>query len=539
MGWLVKAAVIVSMTGSFGTGAFAEPPRNLDARVEEIRLAAGVPGMAVVVVENGKVTHARGYGERRLGKGEPVDADTLFQLGSVTKAFTTAALAVLVDQGRIDWNDRVIDHMPWFQMYDPWVTREMTIVDLLVHRSGLGLGAGDLLSIPRSSLSRAETVRRLRYIKPATSFRSAFGYSNLLYAAAGQLIEEVTGRTWEEFVHDQVLRPAGMNTATSDSKGRRRAENRAWPHVRLNGPMFGMGDQQMLDDSGKGEFDPELGSNGAPAGSVSASAKDMGRWIAIQLAHGVLPDGGGRLFSEAAAREMWTPRTLEPIEPTPEPAAAATPRFLSYALGWTETDYRGHRLLRHSGAVFGAHAVIMLLPERNVGFAMMINSDDGEASVGLAFELLDHYLDRPYFDWGSAWREVVRRRKEEAVAKLKKEAASPAPVGPSLPLDRYAGKYADAWYGSISIAQTGGALTMNFEQTPGMIGTLTHWQYDTFRVDWRDPLIEPAYVTFMLDADGTVERIGMRAVSPLADFSFDYQDLELRPVAQGEKHARE
>src|SRR3954470_21669649 len=177
----------------------AAPPPDFDARVEGLRKQVGVPGMAIAIVENGKVTLAKGYGVKKLGSPDAIDADTIFPTGSIGKAFTVADLAVLVDQGRISWDDKVIDRLPGFQMYDPWVTREMTIRDLLVHRSGLGLGAGDLLFVPRSNLSRVETVKRLRFIKPATSFRSAYAYDNILYMVVGQLIEAVSGKTWEDF----------------------------------------------------------------------------------------------------------------------------------------------------------------------------------------------------------------------------------------------------------------------------------------------------------------------------------------------------
>ncbi len=525
-----RAATFAAATWCLTGVARADAPAGFDARVEQIRTAVGVPGLAVTIVENGKVTLARGYGVRRLGEDAPVDADTIFQLGSVGKAFTTAALAVLVDRGQIAWDDKVTDRIPWFQMYDPWVTREMTLVDLLVHRSGLGLGAGDLMFVPRSTLSRAETVRRLRYIRPATSFRSGYAYDNVLYLVAGQLIEEVSGKSWERFMREDVLVPAGMHTATSDRAFRRRTRNRAWPHARRDGPMHGMGTQRSLDDSGQAEFDPELGANAAPAGGVAASANDMGRWIAIQLARGALPEGPGRLFSEAASRQMWTPRVHLPIAPSPGPTAAATPQWNGYALGWMERDYRGRRLVMHSGAVFGAQAIVVLVPDRNVGFSVAINCEDGEAALGIAYELLDHYLDQPRYDWGAAWQEVVRQRDERGVALLKQQTSAPARAGPSLPLQRYAGEFADAWYGPIAIAHRDGQLTLEFKQTPGMSGALTHWQYDTFRVDWRDPLIEPAYVTFALKADGSIDRISMRAVSPLADFSFDYQDLDFRPT---------
>jgi CubicO group peptidase (beta-lactamase class C family) len=295
--------------------------------------------------------------------------------------------------------------------------------------------------------------------------------------------------------------------------------------------MHGMGTQQALDDSGQAELDPELGRNAAPAGGVAASAADMGRWIAVQLGRGALPEGTGRVWSEAAARQMWTPRVHLPISPSPGPVAAATPQFNSYALGWNERDYKGHRLLMHTGAVFGAQAIIVLIPDREVGFSVSINCEDGEAALGIAYELLDHYLEQPRYDWAAAWQEVVRQRDEHAVALLKKQTSAPVRVGPSLPLDGYAGEFTDAWYGPMAVVLRNGRLTIDFKQTPGMTGELAHWQYDTFRVEWRDPLIEPAYVTFALKADGSVDRVSLKAVSPLADFSFDYQDLDFRPAA--------
>ena len=175
--------------------AIAAPPKGFEARVEALRKQIGVPGVAIAIVENDKVTLAKGFGVKRLGTSDAVDADTIFPNVSTGKAFTVAALGILVDEGKIGWDDKIIDHLPGFQMYDPWVTREMTIRDLLVHRSGLRLGAGDLLFVPRTNLTRAESVRRLRYIKPATSFRSAYAYDNILYMVAGQLIEDVTGET--------------------------------------------------------------------------------------------------------------------------------------------------------------------------------------------------------------------------------------------------------------------------------------------------------------------------------------------------------
>lgn len=519
---------IIGLALTLAAAAEAAPPANFDSRVEELRRSIGVPGVSISIVENGQVTLAKGYGVKKVGSNDPVGADTILPTGSTGKAFTVAALGILVDRGKIDWDDKVIDHLADFRMYDPWVTREMTIRDLLVHRSGLGLGAGDLLFVPRSDRSRAETVRALRHIKPATSFRSGYAYDNLLYIVAGQLIEAVTGKTWEAFVAEEVLAPAGMRRTTTSDVARYAVADRAQPHARLNGAIRGVGDQEMLDERN------DSGQNAAPAGGLASSANDIARWLLIQLAHGKLPEGDGHLFSEAVHSEMWNPVVIQPITRRPPELKPTEPMFYTYALGWGVQDYRGAKVIWHGGAVSGFLSAVVLIPEKNVGFAIFINSEDGELVRGLMYELLDHYLGLP----AGGWPEKLRAYKQQQVASVLKAftagTAKPARRGPSLPLERYAGNYVDPWYGAIAIAADKGKLTIDFTKTPHMNGTLEHWQYDTFRTRFTDKSIEPAYVTFNLDADGKVERITMKPVSPLADFSFDYQDLSFTPVAETE-----
>lgn len=502
----------------------AAPPADFDARVESLRAKIGTPGLAIAIVENGEATLAHGYGVSKVGATERVDADTIFPTGSTGKAFTVAALATLVDAGKIGWDDKVTDRLPGFQMYDPWVTREMTIRDLLVHRSGLGLGAGDLLMVPRGSISRAEAVKRLRFIKPATSFRSGYAYDNVLYMVAGQLIEAVTGQTWEDYVREHVLAPAGMTHSTSDADRRFATANRAYPHARP-GRVRGTGPLQLLDER------DELGRAGAPAGGLAISANDMTKWLALQLAHGKLPSGE-RLFSEAAHAAMWKPEVLTPIGPQPEALKLAEPMFQAYALGWNVRDYRGTKIVTHGGAVLGFQSVVTLIPSKNIGFAIELNSEDGEIALGLMYELLDHYLGFPANDWPAKYSAFKQERLAGALKALDAPAAKPAKVGPSLPLARYAGTYADPWYGNIEVGVRKGSLTIDFKPTPRMGGALEHWQYDTFITRLDDKTIEPAFVTFGLDADGRVERITMKPVSPLADFSYDYADLLFTPVAQ-------
>ncbi len=508
--------------------ALAAPPKGFEQRVEAARTAIGVPGMAIAIVENDRVTFAKGFGVRAIGKPERVDADTIFPTGSTGKAFTVAALGILVDEGKIGWDDKVIDHLPGFQMYDPWVTREMTIRDLLVHRSGLGLGEGDLLFVPRASLSRAESVRRLRYMKPATSFRSGFAYDNVLYMVAGQLIESVTGETWEKYVAEHVLKPAGMLHSTTEEADRFADPDRAQPHARMDGGLRGAGRQQMLDER------DELGRNAAPAGGLAVSANDMSRWLRIQLDNGELPDHAGRLFSAAAHEQMWKPVVLQPIAKLPPSLESTQPMFDTYALGWDVRDYGGAKIVWHGGAVFGFLTAVVLIPEKHVGFSIEINSEDGEIIRGFMYELLDHYLGRPRVDWVARIRAEKEKKVAEALAALKTKSAAPAQVGPSLPMAGYAGTYSDPWYGNIEVTAASGKLRIDFKSTPNMGGALEHWQYDTFVTHFDDKNIEPAYVTFNLDSDGKIDRITMKPVSPLADFSYDYRDLHFTP-AKAEK----
>ncbi len=523
--------VLVIATGlSMAAAASAAPPPDFDAHVDKVIRDHDVPGMAIAIVEQGKIVHAKGYGVRRLGGTEAVDADTLFPTGSTGKAFTAAALAILVDEGKLHWDDKVIDHLPDFRMYDPWVTREITVRDLLVHRSGLGLGAGDLLFIPRSSRSRTDIVRALRNLKPATSFRSNYAYDNILYIVAGEVIAATSGQDWESFMRERVFKPAGMDSSVSDEKDRFANPNRAQPHARLDPRVRGLGPQQVLPER------EGLGQVGAPAGGLSSSANDLAHWLQIQLAHGALPDSDGkRLYSEASAQAMWTPQVPVPINTYPAPISDITPQFSSYALGWNVQDYRGVKVVQHGGAVFGVLTFIVLVPERNLGISLQINSEDVGVMRGLGYELLDHYLGFEPRDWVAAFDTWYKQRLDGGLAALQASGKSARKASrSSLPASGYAGRYADAWYGPIEITERSGKLRIDFQQTPNMAGTLSHWQYDTFRSEWDDSSIEPAYVTFALDAEGKVARMTMKPVSPLADFSYDYQDLVFAPSTDGE-----
>jgi CubicO group peptidase (beta-lactamase class C family) len=511
----------------FSAAASAAPPSDLDAFANRALKTFGAPGMGVTIVEGDRVI-AKGYGIRKVGESERVDAHTLFPIGSNTKAFTSAALAILIEEGKLSWDDRVVDKLPGFRLYDAYATQEMTIRDLLTHRSGLGLGAGDLLFFPPTNFTRAEIVERLRYIKPATSFRSGYAYDNVLYIVAGQLIEHVSGMPWESFVQERVLAPLGMSDSSTSAKSAK-PELRAWLHGRFDGPIRGVGTLVPL------AMDISL-DNAGPAGSIQASATDMAKWLQVQLDRGVIKANGKRLFSQKNAEEMWTPVTLIPVEPRPPGLEATAPTFDTYALGWDVRDYKGHKLITHGGAVEGGLSVTAMFPDRKVGIAVMINSEDGAARSAVLYRLLDHYLDQKPTDWISVLAKAREKMIAGALEQMKQqpggEQAAADSRGPSLPLAQYAGTYKDAWYGTIQIKSEAAGLRISFDRTLEMEGALEHVRYDTFRTRWTNRRIEDAYVTFALRPDGSIDQMKMQAISPLADFSFDYQDLLFTRVDQ-------
>ena len=506
------------------TGAVAAPPADIDAYVAKTMQTFGNPGLSLAVVEDGKIVKAKGYGVRKMGTNLAADEHTAFPIGSETKAFTSAALAILIDQKKLKWTDLVKDKLPGFQMYDPYATDHMTVRDLLTHRSGLGLGEGDLLMVPDTNRTRANFVHALRYLKPVTGFRETFAYDNILYIVAGSLVQAVSGQTWEDFVRENIFKPASMSDAHTNYDSPE--GNGVWLHARLNGPFRGTGDQSILAKA----LEPHVS---APAGAINASAVDMAKWMNVQLAHGKLPDGK-QLFSEEQANEMWSPVVVVP--PTefklPKSMAAMSPDMQTYALGWFVEFYHGHKLVEHSGAVLGALAMQFLIPEKNVGISVTINSEDSVARRAVAFHLLDYYLGLPPTDWIStlkAAHEGMVAQTMEALKKLPKpNMAGGAP--PPLPLSAYAGKYEDPWYGTMTIGERGkDKLWISFDRTPGMEGALEPISGNKFRTVWTDKGIEDAYVDFALNGNA-IAGLKMAAISPLADFSFDYQDLHFAPV---------
>jgi CubicO group peptidase (beta-lactamase class C family) len=511
---LALAAAIPSRARSQGL------PADFDAYVARALREFDVPGAGVAVVKDGRLVLARGYGVRRLGEATPVDGATLFAIASNTKAFTAAALATLVDAGKLTWDTPVREVMPSFALYDPYVTHEITIRDLLSHRSGLGLGGGDLLWLG-SNYTREEVVQRIRYLPPASSLRSRYAYQNVMFVAAGQVIPAVTGRSWDDYVRETLLQPLGMMSSNTSVRKLVPGMNYATPHSRIGGRLTVVS-WDTVDNIG-------------PAGGINSSAADMARWLMAQLDSGRVP--GGRLWSVQRTRELWSPATIVPIGRYPAELREYEPMFQAYALGLNVRDYRGQQILLHSGGLQGMVSQVVMVPALRLGVVVLSNAEES-LPLAVALHALDGWLGGAT-DWIAALKSVAAAEHARADSVSRRQAAERhAEVGPSLELAHYSGRYRDAMYGDATIEIEGGKAVLRFSRSPGFVADLEHWQYDSFVAHWRDRGIPEAFVTFALTPGGTVESFRMAAVSPAADFSFDYQDLLFRPVGRAAPAAR-
>jgi CubicO group peptidase (beta-lactamase class C family) len=491
---------------------------NLNSYVPKVLKEFQVPGIAVGVVKDGKLIFAKGYGVKNINTGDSVDANTLFQIASNSKAFTSACIAILVDEGKLNWNDRVIDKLPGFKMSDPYVTNEMRVQDLLCHRSGLSLGAGDLMFFPPTDFTRDQILYKLRYVKLSTSFRSTYAYDNILYPVAGELIKAVSGMSWEDFVEKNIFEPLGMTHSYVSLKQLLKTDDYATPYTKENGKLTAV---QMA------EWD-----NVAPAGGVISSVNDLSKWVISQLDSGRIGDSDKRLFDKKETVQMWMPHINIPVRTPPPGLSALKSNFAAYGLGWFINEYRGHKMVWHTGGLPGFVTRVTMIPDSKIGVIVLTNQESGAAFEAVTYYILDNLFNTIDTDWIGRYSELVSKFRNEADQKVAEmDSLRNKDSEPSLPLEKYAGKYRDKWYGTVEVKYDNGKLYMNFDHTPELSGELVHWQYDTFVARWKDRTLHgDAFVTYSLNPDGSVAGIKMEKFRPDTDFSFDYQDLDLEPV---------
>jgi CubicO group peptidase (beta-lactamase class C family) len=464
------------------------PLRGLDRYIQDGLREWKIPGLAISIVKDDSIIFAKGYGRREVGEPTPVDEFTNFAIGSASKAFTAASIAMLVDEGRLKWDDRVTDYLPGFQLHDPYITREITVRDLLSHRSGLA--RGDRLWYG-TEFSRDEILRRIRFLKPSWSFRSRFGYQNIMFLAAGSVIEAVAGLTWDEFVKQRIFDPLGMSRSGTSVDLFADRVNVATPHARIDGRIVTVPWRNV--------------DNIAPAVAINSNAIEMAQWVRLHLGEGAL--GGVQVISAEGVRESQTPQTVVRKEGE-WVLLAPEARFLSYGLGWYLLDYRGRMAVQHGGNIDGMTAVVAMMPELRLGVVILTNMEGTLFPHALTNWIFDLWLGHIERDWSSELFTAFEDQQEQESKQRKaiEEARIPGTT-PSLPLDAYVGVYGDSVYGQLEVLPHDGSLVVR--QGGALVGELEHWHFDTFRVTWRDRRVGKTLVQFVLDSQAGVAEVNL------------------------------
>jgi CubicO group peptidase (beta-lactamase class C family) len=489
---------------------------SIDSLVNEVLKTFDVPGISVGIIKDGKLIHAKGYGVRSLKNNLPVDENTLFGIASNSKAFTSAAIAMLIDEGKMSWDDKVRKYIPEFKMYDPYVTDAFTVRDLLTHRSGLGLGSGDLMFFPDGgTFTREEMIHNLRYLKPVSEFRTKYDYDNNLYIVAGEIIAKVSGLSWEEFVEQRMMKPLGITTSKASYNRVNNNANIIDAHAPADGKVV------MIPH----DWNPVANA----AGGIMSNITDLSKWLIMQMEDGKYGEGK-KLFSKEMHDEMWSPQTI-----IKSGAGAYNTHFSAYGLGWFLADVKGYKQVSHTGGLAGTVTQITLLPELKLGIIVLTNQQSGAAFSAITNTIKDSYLGYANRGWVKKMNDRVKAGDAEA-KKINDDIAKDVLVAQKNASFKvvdsvFIGTYNDKWFGDFIISKKAGGLWMASTKSPRLNGYITYYKGNTFIVRWTDRSFDAdAYVMFSLDKKGIADGFKMESISPLTDFSFDFQDLEMKRV---------
>jgi CubicO group peptidase (beta-lactamase class C family) len=488
----------------------AQSPRldSLDAYYQRSLDLWQVPGMAIAIVKDDSVIFAKGYGVKNIKKKkEKVDANTLFPIASNTKAFTAAAIARLVDEGKLHWQTKVVDILPYFTLYDPYVTNHFTIVDLLSHRSGLVTFSGDLLWYG-SDYSTEDVVQKLPYLKQHYEFRTHFGYSNIMYIAAGEIIEKLSGKPWAEYIQDEFLTPLGMNNTLTSISQLTKESNVVRPHNKVNDEVFPIEFLNWDNISG--------------AGALISNVNDMSKWIKMQLHEGSW--GGRQYFSKEQNMMMKTPHTNLPVSPGYRRYFPTT-HFRAYGMGWFLSDYHGREIVGHSGGYDGIISYTCLVPEENLGFVILTNSNSSLYNA-LLYRTLDAFLAKDTTDWNKLFLPFQQKSDKRERIVVDKNAPKP-----TLEKEKYSGIYRDDAYGNLMITYKGGKLELRMLHSPIFTGKLSTYSKDTLLVEFKQvPSLPQGKVMFY--TNGTdVDSLKINVPNP----DFDFMEFTFRKIPGSDK----
>ncbi|MCP1726184.1 CubicO group peptidase (beta-lactamase class C family) [Natronospira proteinivora] len=461
------------------------PLGDLDEWIKKGMADWEIPGLAIAVVHEDEIIYQKGFGRLDMDEASRVDAHTLFGVASTTKAMTVAALGMLVDEGKLDWDDRVVDHMPEFRLSDPWVTHEVRVRDLLTHRVGVGRMTGNRLQFMNAS-PRGKIIHQMRYHDFEQPFRSSYVYSNVMYSVAGELIPAITGQSWDDFLAERLFEPLGMDRSNTSIRHLEGDNNVAWPHQEIHGEV---------ERIPRRNFD-----NVGPSASVNSSVHDMAQWMRLQLGEpGV--HGEQRLISAETMAEMHQAQIATGRDDHQSPVEA-------YGLGWGLAQYRGMSIARHGGATDGMNTQLVLVPELDLGVVVVSNLFN-HFRMALANTVIDRVAGLEEKDWHQQYLDDYQAEKQEA--RKNRQAIHDArqeDTTPSVALEEFVGRYQDDLYGEVEVFSPGdGRLALRFWDDEEQIADLEHWHHDRFRYHWRNPARRENFAHFTLDGDGQVDTL--------------------------------
>jgi len=481
--------------------------RQIDSLANRALRLFEVPGLAIGIVKDGRLIYSKGFGVRSLKTGLPVDSKTLFGIASNTKAFTAAALGILVDEGKIHWDDKVTRYLPGVRLYDDLATREITIRDLLCHRSGLATGEGDLMHDPDSTNFTVEDIiHNLRYLRPSYSFRSKFAYDNNLYLVAGEVIARVSKMRWEDFIEQRILRPLGMITGAASYNGCKQNPDIIDAHKKID-------DSVRVVTRYTSEKDDA-------AGGIYSNVEDMSKWMLMLLNKGKDgPDTTHKLLSEATAAELWTPQTIIKVG---KPGVYNT-HFAAYGLGWFLLDVKGYKLVVHTGEDVGMVSEVAMIPELGLGMVVLTNNESN-AIDAITYQIIDGYLGVNGIDeMGKtlarlqSGESAIRQQRKKIWNEISRQQRRP-PANAAA----YVGVYHDNWFGNAKITIRNNRLWFAAERSPQLRGFLLPYHGDSFYIKWENPELDAdAIVQFHRNANTKVTGITLESVAPGAGFSYE------------------
>lgn len=487
--------------------------REVDDLVAKTLETFDVPGIALGIIQHGEPVLMKGYGVRSLDSKIPMDENTLFGIASNSKAFTSAALGILVQQGKIAWDDRVIDYIPEFRLYDPYVTHDFRIRDLLCHRSGMGLGAGDLMIWPDGTdFTREDVIHNLRYLQQVSAFRTKYDYDNLLYIVAGEVIGKVSGTSWEAFIEQEIMQPLDMTSSAASFKRLKDQSNVIDPHAPVDGKV------QVVSRTTNELMNA--------AGGIYSSVADMAKWASYLIKESKNEDDR-TLLEASTIQELWSPQTIIPVR---GPGAYKT-HFASYGLGFRLADEMGYKAVSHTGGLAGIVTIMTLIPELDLAIIVFTNQQSGAAFSAITNTIKDAYYGTEKRDWVKIYSENTTGAQENANKILTEVSQSLSPTVPESLIKTITGVYQDPWLGKVKIYQKDAGFYFLSSRSPGLDGQLYHLKSNTFVVKWKDRSMDAdAYLLLELDYNGNPSGFTMKAISPLTDFSFDFHDLRFTKI---------